>query len=260
MGTCNGKQVLAKRDILRQKQYQSFISNDNYDRVPIVTLEQAVIPLIPFLPTIQTYVNMAKEKCADPADGLTPDESASIVLYSMAWQPLSECLYVVLNTTLHSINGQNLQPWFLYLKLFFTAVLRLPSIYSTVYRTSKLDLSRQYEKDEVFTWWDFSLCTTLNEHTQANKIEKRTIFIIECHTIKDIHNHTYFPLDQSVLILPGTQFRVIDCANQIINLQEIQPSFLLPNVSEEFSMTKFIFLLFSKNYRIIQENSPDGKN
>jgi hypothetical protein len=221
MGTSNGKQ-----DIQRKKQYQSLLSNNNYNKIPIVSLEQAVVPLIHILPTILTYVRMAKEKCNHPADGLTPDESASIMLYSMGWQPLNECLYVVLNSTLRSINQQNLQPWFLYLKLLFTAVLRLPSIYLTVYRNGQSDLSQQYKKDEIFFWWDLSLCT----RSPLDKKEIETIFIIECNTVKDIHNHTYFPSDNSVLILPGTQFRVIECINQEINLEEIQPSFLLQNV------------------------------
>jgi len=218
MGLCNGK-----KDIRRKKQHEFLISHNDYNKIRIVTLEQAVIPLIPFLPTIQTYVSVAKKKCDHPDDGLTSDESASIMLYSMGWQPLNECLYVVLNATLRSLNRQKLQPWYLYLKLLFTAVLRLPSISLTVYRSSQLDLTKQYIKDEIFLWWDLSLCT-------IDKKEIETIFIIECNTIKDIHNHTYFPSDNSVLILPGTQFRVIDCLNHEIILQEVQSSFLLQDV------------------------------
>jgi hypothetical protein len=234
MGICHGKQ-----ESQREKQYKFLLNTKS-----IVTLEQAVIPLIPFLPTIQTYVRLVKEKCAHPADGLTSDESAAIMLYSMAWQPLNECLYVVLNTRLRSINRRKLQPWILYLKLFLSALLRLPSIYFTVYRTSQLDLNKQYEKDDIFRWWDFSLCSSSDEPYP----DTRTIFTIECNTIKDIHNHTYFPSDNSVLILPGTQFRVIDCENQIINLQEIQPSFLLQNVSFVYSMENMWNNFFLGNF------------
>ncbi|CAF0723966.1 unnamed protein product [Adineta steineri] len=238
MGICNGKQESSKQNILKKNQYEYLLSMDNMKKTPIVTLEQAVIPLVPFLPTIQTYVRIVKEKCENPADGLTCDESASIMLYSMGWQPLNECLYVVLNTTLRSINQETLQPWFLYLKLLFTALLQLPSSQLVVYRENNSDLSKQYKINENFTWWDFSLCTILNEdylqsNKYLNKTEIQTIFIIECNTIKDIRRHTYFQSDNSVLILPGTQFKVLDCLDHndnnyyLIKLQEIQSSFLL---------------------------------
>jgi len=35
-------------------------------------------PLITILPAIQSHAYIAKERCKKPADGLTPDESASI--------------------------------------------------------------------------------------------------------------------------------------------------------------------------------------
>lgn len=228
MGARNGKQ-----DTQRRKHYKYLLST-----TPVVTIEQAVLPLISFLPTIQTYIRIIKDKCNHPADGLTSDESAAIMIYSMGWQPLNECLYVVLNRTLRSVNRENLQPWFLYLKLLFSAVLRLPSIYLTVYRGSQLDLSKQYKKDEIFLWWDLSLCNIL----QPDNINNQTVFIIECHTIKDIHNHTYFPSDNSVLILPGTQFRVVECMNQEVILQETQSSCLLENVC--MNLTKKILLIF----------------
>ncbi|CAF4451354.1 unnamed protein product [Rotaria socialis] len=193
-----------------------------------------------------------KDKCANPADGLTSDESASIMLYSIGWQPLNECLYVVLNSTLQSMNQHSLKPWFLYLKLLFTAVLHLPSIRLTVYRHSKSALMKQYDEDEIIVWWDFSLCTTSIEPFKSeqcsDKIETRTLFTIECNTIKDIRKHTYFQSDNSLLILPGTQFKVILSVEQdlnlhLITLQEIQSSFLLqsetPAIKPRSSFKKF---------------------
>ncbi|CAF2535982.1 unnamed protein product [Rotaria sp. Silwood2] len=249
MGACNRKQELCKQDSIHKIQYELLKSTDGYDKIPIVTLEQAVLPLTPFLPKIQTYVGIVKEKCENPADGLTSDESASIMLYSIGWQPMNECLYVVLNTTLQSMNRQNLKPWFLYLKLLFTAVIRLPSIHLSVYRISKLALIKQYQKDEIIIWWDFPLCTTSIEHFQTekslDKIETKTIFTIECNTIKDIHKHTYCQSDNSLLILPGTQFKVLECLEQddnlhLITLQEIQSSFLLQAQTSHIKSKNFL--------------------
>ncbi|CAF4008602.1 unnamed protein product, partial [Rotaria sordida] len=64
----------------------------SYDQMPLMSLEEAVQPLVPILPAVQDYAYMAKEKCKKPEDGLTQDESASIMLYSMGWEPLEQCL------------------------------------------------------------------------------------------------------------------------------------------------------------------------
>jgi hypothetical protein len=55
-----------------------------YEEMPIVPLEIAVEPLISFLPSVESYAFVAKQRCKDPPpDDLTIDESASIMLYSM---------------------------------------------------------------------------------------------------------------------------------------------------------------------------------
>ncbi|CAF4068109.1 unnamed protein product, partial [Rotaria sordida] len=99
---------------------------------PIESLENAVNPLVPFLPDIRKHAVTAKKACKNPPpDGLTLDESASIRLYSMEWVPHDKCLYVVLNDTLRSEDGEKVKPWFLYLKLFRTAFERLPKQHLT---------------------------------------------------------------------------------------------------------------------------------
>ena len=83
-----------------------------YEKQPLVSLEQAV--------KRTTFV--VKMKCAkSPANNLSIDESASIILYSMDWEPQEQCLYYVLNKTLRMKNRKKLKPWFLYLRLVLTA-------------------------------------------------------------------------------------------------------------------------------------------
>ena len=103
-----------------------------YKDLSLVSLEEAVQKLVPILPMIQTYAYVAKQRCKKTADSLTQDESASIMLYTMEWEPQNECLYVVLNATLRSIDRQKLKPWFLYLRLFLNGFQRLPTINRTV--------------------------------------------------------------------------------------------------------------------------------
>jgi hypothetical protein len=212
--------------------FQSLLSNDEYEQIPLVSIEQAIQPLISLLPNIEIYVQMVKEKCLHPADGLTSDQSASIMLYSMLWQPFDQCLYIILNSTLQTLNESKLQPWLFYLKLLFTSLLKLPSNQITVYRGSKSDLSEEYQINHMIYWWDLSLCTSSIEYLQSDQ-DLRTIFIIECNTVKNIEKHCYCSLNQFRLFLPATQFQILECNYQEkenlyrIKLQEIQPSFLL---------------------------------
>jgi hypothetical protein len=184
----------------------------------------------------------------EPADGLTSDQSASIMLYSMLWQPFDQCLYAVLNSTLQTLNQSKLEPWLIYLKLLFTGLLTLPSNQMTAYRGSKSDLSGQYPIHEIIYWWDLPLCTSSMEYLQSDKClgQKgvRTIFIIECNTAKNIEKHCYDPYNQHRLFLPATKFQVIECNYQqkeklhLIKLQEIEPSFLL-NFSDQLQSNVF---------------------
>ncbi|CAF4946747.1 unnamed protein product, partial [Rotaria socialis] len=132
-----------------------------YSRVPLVSLEKAVEPLVPILPDVQSHAYAAKLKCNKPADNLTPDESASIMLYTMAWEPPTECLYMVLNTILRTKDRQQkLAPWYLYLRLFLNALFRLPLLPTMAYRGVRLDLKNRYIEGETIVWWGFTSCTT----------------------------------------------------------------------------------------------------
>ncbi|CAF1104130.1 unnamed protein product [Adineta steineri] len=203
-----------------------------YEKMPIVSLEEAVEPLVSILPTVKSYARAAKKKCKKPADNLTQDESASIMLYSMGWEPLNECLYCALNATLRSKNRSNLKPWFLFLRLFLGALFRLPPIpHLTVFRGVKLDLSKQFEEDETFIWWGFSSCTTsikvLQSEQFLGKEGTRTMFTIHCNSARDIRKHSYFPSEDEVLLLAGTEFQVKGILDQghglrTIQLQEVQ--------------------------------------
>lgn len=235
MGICN-----ERASNLQIDHYKTFLSTDQYQQIPLVSLEQAVKSLISVLPAIETYVQMVKQKCLQPIDGLTIDESASIMLYSIIWQPLNECLYISLNSTLQRLDKSQLPAWFAYLKLLFTALLRLPSNQVTVYRGSKMDLSTQYQLNEIILWWDLTLCTTSIDCLDEK--EMKMIFTIKCQTMKNIQKHCYFPSENLVLFLPGTKFQVMgyfyDSKKEIyyITLEEIEPSFLLHSINDDQSI------------------------
>ena len=203
-----------------------------YENVPLVSLEKAIEPLISFLPAIGNYVQLAKQRCKNPpAHGLTFDQSASIMLYSIGWKPTDQCLHIALNAALRSKDREQLHSWSLYLKLFLSALSSIPSIHQNVYRGHKSNLSRVYQMGEMFSWSGFSSCTSLINILQSeqffNITTERTLFTIDSYSGKDIRQHSYFQLEEEFLFLPGTQFKVEANFYQnngihSIRLQEIQ--------------------------------------
>jgi hypothetical protein len=124
---------------------------EGYENKPLVSIEEAIAPLDKIVHDIQRKAWIAKRKCRKPpADGLSIDESASIILYTMEWAPEDRCLYAALNTILRAEDRQKLKPWFLYLKLFLTGLSRLPSTNRTVYRGVKENLNHLYPEDKTF--------------------------------------------------------------------------------------------------------------
>lgn len=99
-----------------------------YEKEPSLPLELACEPLRTLFDEteLDEHIQIAKLNCKNPADGLTQDESASIHLYTMEWNESSESLYAILNRTLRTPERNLLRPWFRYLKVFLTALFKLP--------------------------------------------------------------------------------------------------------------------------------------
>lgn len=213
----------------------------DYATIPLLSsLESATEPLIFRLPTIQKYVQLAKQKCADRTDELTCDQAASIMLCAMQWKPLDQCLSHVLNVTLRSLDEESLKPWFQYLKLLFASLSRLPSQSQTIYRAIQFDLSHQYPQGRTILWCDFVLCLTSIERFYSekflNKKKQHTIITIDSHSNKNISKYLFYPNMEIILLLPGTQFQIlrnIKQKNKVswIQLKEIQS--INPIISRE---------------------------
>ena len=222
-----------------------------YENMPVVSLEEAVDPLTSLVPDVERMAWTVKQNQFDDEYSLTDDELASILLYTMEWEPRDKSFYIILNKTLQEANRQLLRPWFLYLRLIMTSLAKLPLETNrlTVYRGVKLDLSAQYPKGSTVTWWGFSSCTTsvdvLNKEQFLGQSGTRTFFTIDCHSAKSIQQYSFYPDEEEVLLPPARQFQVMGCLNQgnglhIIQLKEIQPKFPLinpvqqpPNISIE---------------------------
>jgi hypothetical protein len=211
-----------------------------FEKMPLVSLEQAVDPLTSLVPEVERMAWTVKQSHFTGEHGLTDDESASILLYTLEWEPQNKSFYIILNNTLQTANRQLLRPWFLYLRLIITALTKLPSDsnYRTIHRGVKLDLSAQYPKGSTVTWWGFSSCTAkievLSNDQFLGRSGTRTLFNIECQSAKDIKQFSFYPEEEEVLLPPARTFQVVGCLNQnnglhIIHLKEIQPKFPLIN-------------------------------
>jgi hypothetical protein len=207
-----------------------------FENMPLVSLEEAVKPLVSLVPDVEHMVWIAKQNCSHPKDDLSPDESASIMLYTIEWEPYEKSFYVVLNTALRAARREALKPWFSFLRLIINALQKLPSNHHITYRGVKTDLTAQYRRGDTIVWWGFSSCTpsieTLDNEHLLGKSGIRTIFSIECESGKNIRSHAFYADEDEILLLPARQFEVIGCLDQgnglqIVQLRETEPKFPL---------------------------------
>jgi hypothetical protein len=212
-----------------------------YTHEPLLPLEEACEPLLTIVSRLPAHIWIAKQNSKNPADGLTQDESAAIRLYTMEWDTSPDeprgSLYAHLNHTLKEVDRTKLRPWFRYLKLFLTALAKLPSApRQTVWRGVRKDHSVDYPPGAEITWWAFSSCTTslsvLESDLYLGNIGTRTLFSIETINARTIRSHSHFTAEDEILLLPGTFFEVKSRLNPatdlyIIHLQQKIPPHVL---------------------------------
>jgi hypothetical protein len=202
------------------------------------SLFHACTSLVGIVDDILNYVAVALTATPEhPPDGLTSDESASIRLYTMEWPEDNASLYIILNRTFRTGDRKNLQPWFKYLKLFLTALIKIPCAQrQTVWRGIRRNVSDAFPRGAEVTWWSFSSCTTtltvLENELYLGHTGERTLFSIEVFNARDVSAHSYFKTEDEVLLLPGTHMEVRSQLNPtvdlyIIHLRQKMPATML---------------------------------
>ncbi|CAF0963664.1 unnamed protein product [Adineta steineri] len=173
------------------------------------SLEEAVESIIPLVDNVIQYADEAKQKCKINTK-LTINESAAIYLYTM-----KTSFYEKLNETLRIENPQALAPWFDFLKLFITALVKLPKLPShptTVWRgVANIKGSDFYDKD-MFTWWSVNSCSLDASVAAIFTCEKGTLFCINTINGKDISDYSSANKEEieekEIVLMPGTRLRV----------------------------------------------------
>ncbi|CAF1690120.1 unnamed protein product, partial [Adineta ricciae] len=132
----------------------------------------------------------------------------------MEWQVHDNSLYAVLNRSLRLADRRKLQPWFRYLKLFLTALFKLPPTKQVLWRGIPEDLSALYPKGKQLAWWGVSSCSSsisvLQSPQYAGTSGARTMFSIESNRGKLIREHSYFQHEDEILLPPGIYLEVVD--------------------------------------------------
>ena len=198
-----------------------------YADEPILPLSKACVPLNSILHNVSFYVQMALEETPEkPPDGLTIDESAAIRLYTIEWEEPHRSLYSMLNYTLTEADRQNVRPYLKYLKLFLTALVKLPCQPPlTVWRGVTQDLSAKFPPGVPVTWWSFASTTTelpvLENNMYLGNNGSRTLFSVETINGRTIQAHSHFVTENEILLLPGTYMIVQSQFSPAIDLHII---------------------------------------
>jgi hypothetical protein len=142
---------------------------------------------------------------------MTTDEAVAIYLYTMPG-----AFHTALNDALRDENTALIGPLMKYIKLFLTALYKLPIEKHTVYRGAKLRDPSECEIDNILVWWTFS-STTRRVHVTDNFLNitgPRAKFIIESVPCVNIEELSYFPGEFERLLLPGTALKVLSVASE----------------------------------------------
>lgn len=109
-----------------------------------------------------------------------------------------------LNKALRAEERHALKPWFAFLKLFVTALEKLPSTKRTVWRGVRGDVYPIFADGDVHIWCSVISCSMDLTVVERYVGEAGTLFAIDAIHGKDISAFSAFPVEQEVVLIPGT--------------------------------------------------------
>jgi NAD:arginine ADP-ribosyltransferase len=170
-----------------------------YQDQQITTLEEAVQSITHVIPNVINYVTQAKLQCRK-TNILTEDESAAIYLYTMG-----SPFFSTLNCHLRAMDRQALRPWFAYLKLFITALNKLPSFKGFVWRGEPKRSNFTYPDYTLQTWWAITSTSKDLKIIEPFLGDTGILYAIEPTNGKDVSQYAANPQEQEVILMPGTR-------------------------------------------------------
>jgi hypothetical protein len=185
-----------------------------------MSLEEAVESIVPFVPHVKSYAKDAKERCRQNTT-LTRNESAAIYLYTM-----DAPFFPALNEALRAENRQALKPWFAFLKLFITALEKLPSRPITMWRgVADKAHGSGFVKLDMHTWWSVNSCSSYVDVAGIYVGPTGTLFCINAIRGKNITEYSAYHTEEEVILMPGTCLCVASTLSEpsgrsIVHLEE----------------------------------------
>ena len=203
-------------------------------RQPLVSLKQALQPLHGIVPELDQMFQIVqvRDRQDDDNDSLSLDQSASIRLYTLQRRSSQFSFGYLLDRILDLQTYPQVLPWFLYLRLFFDALSKLPSnTVSRLYRAMEIDTRDVYNKGDEVTWPNFVSCTSSRDFVDARIGDNQSfvIFSIKCNSAKDIRRYSGGSIADEFLLCPGQTFKVMGSSphgnhSKLVQLEEILQS------------------------------------
>ncbi len=226
-----------------------------YRTHPLLPLRQALDPIMSQINELDEFIQIAKTECHFPSEhGLTREESASIYLYTMDSD--GQTFYKALNKALRQSDRSALVPWHGYLKLFDTALQKLPSLQMSLWRGVNGDITENFKEGEELTWWSFNSCSSTVKVVKGFLGPVSTLLMIEAKNGKPISAYSNFPEENEVILGLGTRLRVVgdalDHASLNVvhlielsdgNKEQVSPSLATLSVSQpvKTAASKYLF-------------------
>ena len=222
-----------------------------YAEEPLLPLVKACAPLVDIICNVLFHAQMALDKTPEePPDGLTIDESAAVRLYTMEWEGPHRSLYSMLNRTLKNADREDLRPYFKYMKLLITALVKLPCVpQQAVWRGVTKNMSADFLPGTPITWWAFSSCTAeltvLENNMYLGTTGNRTLFSVEAINGRKVSAHSHFQTEDEILLLPGTHMVVQSQFSpapdlHVIHMKQVEPDEILLEPPFEGNLNRLI--------------------
>ncbi|CAF1218516.1 unnamed protein product [Rotaria sordida] len=193
--------------------------NDYLTHEPL-SLEQCLEPIVARIDRLGQIIQLAKDKCHFPCEhGLTRDESAAIFLYTIEWD--GRTLYHVINRDLLSKEQSVSKSWLPYLKLFYTALKKLPNVQMNVWRSIHEDMIKELNQNDEFIWWSITSCSSSIDVIKDSIEINSRLLIIETTTGKDISNYSNSSDQHEVILCPGTRLCFVENVQDLISSVDV---------------------------------------
>ncbi|MGL4552080.1 MAG: ADP-ribosyltransferase domain-containing protein, partial [Gemmataceae bacterium] len=182
---------------------------------PVVPFADAVVPVLGQVGGLEGYVRRSQEfgrvAAGRSLAGLTADEVAALHLYTC-----ETAFYRRINAALRDAARTRVAAFYPYLRLFLSALGKLPGRPGSLWRGVNLDLLHQYPLGATVVWWGVSSCTPKLSVAQGflGGRGRRTLFEVRPLSAFSIKNFSAFTGEEECVLPPGTRLKVAGVASE----------------------------------------------